>query len=197
MTTELWFPTPIYYSQLEGESLENVQAELSEVFDALKITNSFGQAPGWGSRTHQVSDPTFVENIIESAGLFAFKNEIYSAVYAYMSDLGGNTNKKFKIQASWFTETKPGEYTRVHNHGSADISGVYYFKSNNHDGSITFLSPVQLLPAIIFVKLKDTVSYQPKVGKLILFPGWMYHTVAENETSDDRISISFNIYFER
>jgi len=197
MPVEFWFPTPIYYSQLDGEQLSNVQEELGLAFDVLKENNSFGQAPGWGSKTHQVSDPRFVDNIIDDFKLIALKTEIYNHVHSYMQELNSSVNKKFRIAASWFTETKPGEYTRVHNHGSSDISGVYYFKTNKNDGALTFMSPVQLLPAIIFTKIQDTVTYQPEVGKLILFPGWMYHTVAENETADDRISLSFNIYFER
>jgi uncharacterized protein (TIGR02466 family) len=197
MPVELWFPTHIYYSQLEGEQLDIIHAELAQVFSKLKENNSFGQAPGWGSKTHKVSDPTFASNIIDDHKLFVFKNEIIHHVNKYILSLGSQKEHKFKILASWFTETNPGEYTRVHNHGSSDISGVYYFKTNEKDGSITFMSPSQQLPAIIFEKQKDTVTYNPKVGKLILFPGHLYHTVNENETSDDRISVSFNIYFER
>jgi uncharacterized protein (TIGR02466 family) len=197
MPVELWFPTPIYYSQLEGTHLDSIQSELETAFDSLKSSNSFGQAAGWGSRTHRVSDPTFVDNVIDTHNLNKLKDEIHFHVTEYIRGLNSVPNYKFRIASSWFTETKPGEYTRVHNHGSADISGVYYFKTNEKDGAITFISPGQLLPAIVFTSLKDTVTYQPKNGKLILFPGCLYHTVAENETAEDRISVSFNIYFER
>ena len=197
MPVEFWFPTPIYYAQVENETLDLIQAELSVAVDALRDIGAFSKAEGWGVSTHSVSDPTFVDNIIDSCNLTMLKNEIYLHVTHYMRELNSAVNKKFKIHASWFTETKPKEYTRVHNHGSADISGVYYFKTNSNDGDITFLSPVQLLPAIIFTKLKDTVTYKSSIGKLILFPGWMYHTVNENESEDTRISVSFNIYFER
>jgi uncharacterized protein (TIGR02466 family) len=197
MPVELWFPTPIYYSQLEGANLDAIQSELAVAFDSLKSSNSFGQATGWGFKTHRVSDPTFIDNVIDTHNLIKFKDEIYFHVREYMQGLHSASGHKFRIASSWFTETRQGEYTRVHNHGSADISGVYYFKTNEKDGAITFISPGQLLPAIVFTGLKDTVTYQPKNGKLILFPGCLYHTVAENETAEDRISVSFNIYFDR
>jgi ectoine hydroxylase-related dioxygenase (phytanoyl-CoA dioxygenase family) len=31
---------------------------------------------------------------------------------------------------------------------------------------------------------------------LLLFPGWLEHGVATNETTSDRVSISFNINFK-
>jgi ectoine hydroxylase-related dioxygenase (phytanoyl-CoA dioxygenase family) len=31
------------------------------------------------------------------------------------------------------------------------------------------------------------------VGKLLLFPGWLQHSVKKNKTDDLRISISFNL----
>jgi uncharacterized protein (TIGR02466 family) len=35
---------------------------------------------------------------------------------------------------------------------------------------------------------------KPAVGKLLLFPGWLEHSVEKNKTDDIRISISFNLH---
>ena len=35
-------------------------------------------------------------------------------------------------------------------------------------------------------------SYDPKAGRLIMFPSWLNHCVDPNESNDIRISVSFN-----
>jgi uncharacterized protein (TIGR02466 family) len=191
MPVEGWFATPVYFDYVDNK--ESIQQEISNVYQ----TQKYDQAPGWGSSTHKVSDPTFDSNIINDLDLINFQQEVDKHVKNYVSILGGNVNKPFKISSSWLTLTNPREYTRIHNHGYSDISGVYYFKTNKADGDLVFLSPNTNLATMVFADIKDTVSYQPEEGKLILFPGWLYHTVSENDTDSDRVSLSFNIYFDR
>lgn len=195
MPVEQWFPTPIYYANVNKFDL--IQAELSTALTTLNQENAFAKASHWGSTTHSVSDPTFTDNVIDRLNLETFKEEIYLHVVEYMRSLNSQCLARFRIASSWFTDTKPGQYTRIHCHGYADISGVYYFKTNTKDGSLTFVSPNSSLATTIFAKLRDTVSYEPAEGKIILFPGWLNHAVSENETLDTRISVSFNIFFER
>jgi uncharacterized protein (TIGR02466 family) len=191
MPVEQWFSTPIYYDYALNKDL--IQTELTLAYN----NSNFSKAAGWGTKTHSVSDPTFSSNIIEDMNLIVLRNEIYNHIINYMKSLNSTCTKQFRIASSWFTNTKPGEYTRIHNHRYADISGVYYLKTNTLDGSLTFVSPSPCLTSVIFAEIRDTVSYTPEEGKIILFPGWLYHVVGENDTDDTRISVSFNIYFER
>jgi len=195
MPVEYWFPTPVYYATVNN--FELIQNELSTALDTLNQENAFAKATHWGNVTHSVSDPTFKDNVIDRLNLTTFRDEIYLHVIEYMQGLNSQCLARFRIASSWFTNTKPGQYTRIHCHGYADISGVYYFKTNTKDGSLTFASPNSSLATTIFAKLTETVSYEPAEGKIILFPGWLNHSVSENDTADTRISISFNIFFER
>ena len=195
MPVENWFPTPVYYATVDNFKL--IQTEISTALDILTQENAFAKAEGWGSSTHSVSDPTFADNVIDRLNLTTFKDEIYLHIVEYMKGLNSTCALKFRIASSWFTNTQPGQYTRIHCHGHSDISGVYYFKTNTKDGSLTFVSPTSSLASTVFAKLRDTVSYPPAEGKIILFPGWLNHTVNENETADTRISVSFNVYFEK
>ena len=36
------------------------------------------------------------------------------------------------------------------------------------------------------------VQYSPKAGTCIMFPSWLWHEVKPNQSSDTRISVSFN-----
>jgi uncharacterized protein (TIGR02466 family) len=191
MPVEKWFSIPIYFSYIENIDLIN-----KELLDVYK-SQQFSKREFWGTKTHSVSDPNFSSNFITQYNCNNFTNEIIKHVYAYMAELNSKCTKPFKIQSSWFTKTEPGEYTRSHNHGYADISGAYYIQTNGNDGNLTFISPTPTLSSTVFASLGDTVSYKPDIGKIILFPGWLYHSVNENDTDTTRISVSFNIFFEK
>ena len=36
------------------------------------------------------------------------------------------------------------------------------------------------------------VHYEPKAGRCIMFPSWLWHEVKPNKSNDTRISVSFN-----
>jgi uncharacterized protein (TIGR02466 family) len=87
-----------------------------------------------------------------------------------------------------------GSYAVMHDHGSSDISGVYYYKTNEQDGNLFFQTPNKLLSSnFLFKSIPSIVEYTPKVGKIVLFPGWLNHGVHTNTTDNERVSISFNI----
>jgi len=41
-------------------------------------------------------------------------------------------------------------------------------------------------------RLWRETHYEPKAGRLIMFPSWVTHCVDPNESNDIRISVSFN-----
>lgn len=98
---------------------------------------------------------------------------------------------------SWITSFDKGEYAPVHNHLNADISGVYYYETNEKDGNIYFVTPSLAMTSSIFSKLADNFHVTPEEGKLLLFPGWLQHGVSTNTTSGNRKSLAFNIYFKK
>jgi len=75
------------------------------------------------------------------------------------------------------------------------ISGTYYYQTSGDDGDIVFRTPNPFVELELF-PLGGTVdklyNIKPKVGKIVLFPGWLSHKVESNITDNDRISISFN-----
>ena len=186
MLLENWFATPIYYN--ETNNFDNLQKEIEDCYSKLKLSkNSY-----WGKQNHSLSDPTFEENIINKYNLKILKNEIINHTTAY-TQCFSQTNFDVDIAECWITNTAPKEHTVVHSHGYYDISGSYYFKTNSNDGSIYFLNPNIASMTSLFLKQYDHVEYPPTMGKIILFPSWLYHGVRSNDTDSDRISVSFNI----
>tara|TARA_B100000003_G_scaffold104883_1_gene93916 strand:+ start:133 stop:702 length:570 start_codon:yes stop_codon:yes gene_type:complete len=187
---EYLFPTPIYYSEVDN--LNEVQKELSDCVESI----DFRMNPAWG-KTHHLSDPCFKTNLIHHYNLKVFMKTLDLHLSRYCSE-SGLSFKPYKISSSWMSLFKQDNYGHIHNHGGVDISGVYYFKTNQEDGKIFFLCPTPSMESSFhYQDLANRWEHKPMVGKLLLFPGWLSHGIETNETKDDRISLSFNINFFR
>ncbi len=198
---EPWFPVPLYINKVREENFNNIQQDFQRVADDLKSTGQLVYREDWNS--HKTSDVTFSKNMLDDYNLTLFKEELYNHVYTYLKIIGSpiadsQERFKYKIFGSWMVQSTNRDYAHIHTHGSSDISGVYYFKTNGEDGDIFFENPMRYLESsYCFSHLTARASWKPEVGKIILFPGWMPHGVTTNNTDNERISVSFNILFER
>lgn len=195
MTMEL-FSTLIYVHQTCFEDYDVVQKEAHWL---LKKVNEkgFSKHPGWERDTHSLSDPTFNENILKNYRCYKIQNKINQCVSDYLKQLhhGNQTIAGYNITNSWLTNTAPGEYARLHHHSTADISGVYYIKSNiNTSGNLYFQNHDPIKSSTLLTKMLPIQhDIPPATGLLVLFPGWLLHGTRANQDSDERISLSFNI----
>lgn len=84
----------------------------------------------------------------------------------------------------WFNINGPGNYNKAHHHGNTGrlMCGCLYIQVPKNSG------------AILFHDKDDTVAIEPNVGDLILFPDSLKHSVLENNSAEDRISIAFNFW---
>jgi len=192
MTIEKIYSTPIYYSICENKN--DIQKELE---DCILEKIEFKMKDGWG-KTHYLSDISFSENFIQKYQLKKLETEIIFHVKKYLKDINFLKDIDFQISSSWASLFQRDNYGHIHNHGYADISGVYYFKTNNFDGDLFFQSPNPYLDtSLIYEHLSVPWEHKPIEGKLLLFPGWLRHGIKTNQTDNTRISISFNIIFDR
>lgn len=187
------FPTPIYVSMVEN--LEEIQNEIDGVMKNLK----FVEPPtSWG-KTHLLSQNSSnnSQDFFEVNKMVITESTIMNHVNDYCNFLEFKVPKRYKVE-SWMTLFNNGDYAHTHNHGSADISGVYYYKTTGDDGDLFFESPVEgALSSSVYAKCVERWKHTPKVGKIILFPGWLKHGVLKNTKESKRHSISFNIFFDR
>jgi uncharacterized protein (TIGR02466 family) len=196
---EPWFPTPLYFNKVREDLFDAIQTDLQTVFDNLNSENKFSPFPREGC--HRVSDTSFRKNLFEEHKLNLIQEEIDYHVSQYLLELGAENipfMDKRTIVESWMTVTDKSQYAVVHSHGSSDISGVYYFKTNGQDGNLFFENPNKLIKnSWCFEHLNNRWMTSPQVGKIVLFPGWLEHGIEVNTTDNQRISISFNINFQR
>ena len=113
------------------------------------------------------------------------------------------TNENVNISQSWIVSQYKGEYNPWHQH-SGHLSSVIYLKlpkgmkeffdkeSKDHypiGGSIQFMQgDKQSLRS-------DTLTFRPEVGKMLIFPSWLKHSVYPFDANGERRSMSFNAYY--
>jgi len=191
------FSVPIYYSLVQKYLLSSIQHEFSVAKEDLDNKNSFNYKEGWEPGTHQISDVEFSKNLFQDYNFPVFLKELDHHIKLYLTSVSIPTTTEYKIVSSWMTKTRKNEYAHLHNHGRSDISGVYYYKTNGVDGSIRFKNPLSQFSTFLLENVRADVMYPPIEGRLILFPGWLDHSVETNNTDHERISISFNINLRR
>ena len=113
------------------------------------------------------------------------------------------SNENINISQSWIVSQYKGEYNPWHQH-SGHLSSVIYLKlpkgmkeffdkeSKDHypiGGSIQFMfGEKQTLRS-------DTLTFRPEVGKMLIFPSWLKHSVYPFDANGERRSMSFNAYY--
>lgn len=116
---------------------------------------------------------------------------------------GGGKAPYFMQINGWINVNPPGAYNVPHDHPGSFWSGCYYIKTSearhagDEAGAITFLDPrcapagQPIIRAPIF---GGSHSLQPEPGTLLLFPSNVKHWVHPNESTEDRVTMAFNVF---
>lgn len=154
-----------------------------------------------------------LKNFLEELANFYIEDEInFQNKKLKLSIIEKNNNnfknKNITYSDCWINRYFFGDYTQIHTHGGI-LSGVIFLKfpqdeKNNFysdenvsdHGKLTFFyGSEQNFCSDIWIPNK-------KVGKVIIFPSWLKHTVYSNKSKYERRSLSFNLiteenYYER
>jgi len=107
---------------------------------------------------------------------------------------------KLAYQNSWINISNKGHYNTLHGHPSSLISGVLYIKVPKDAGNIVFENPLWWIEYMLPMgQLRELNPYNssecfsiPQKGQILMFPSWLRHYVKQNNSHEDRISLSFN-----
>jgi uncharacterized protein (TIGR02466 family) len=189
MITEYHFPTMIYIkdfpdSEKLNKYLEDHIMRWSQNDKGVSKTNAGGWHSETDMNTREEYDPLTRE-------LFNMQEEIYQKE---------NLNRKPVCGNMWANVNYPKCYNRPHLHPNSLFSGVYYVTAPKNSGNLMLYDPrpgVQMtMPNRKKGKLPPEfwreIHYEPKAGRCIMFPSWLWHEVKSNESNQTRISVSFN-----
>ena len=96
----------------------------------------------------------------------------------------------------WCNINKSYNYNVMHNHGRADLIGIYYVKLPPDSGNLVIMRNDGSQYCNVYQNRADMLEYtiEPEAGRLYVLPGHLWHYVTGSNSVMDRISISFNIY---
>ena len=188
------FPTPIFHFKLQNYQELNI--ELENYILNLKKKDKDGQKKsnygGWHS-------PFFDQKNDNASKKFDviiqnFLKKIFT------DEMGWKYNPdKAKIISMWSIINKKGSFNIQHNHPNAYLSASYYVKVPKNSGNIKFFDPKEQ-KNIRYPKIKNYTDISaviaeitPEEGDLLIFPSYLYHSVGENLSENDRIIVSFNV----
>lgn len=128
-----------------------------------------------------------------------FTKFISSAIQQFV--FHAESNKKIsniKMHNTWIVRQFSGEYNPVHYH-SGHISGVGYLKVPENLGDTVQTSKnlnvnghLNVIHGSRMFTCFDQMKFKPEVGKFIIFPHYLLHTVYPFYAKGERRSISFN-----
>jgi len=189
MITEYHFPTIIYIKDIPDSEklnkyLEPKIIQWSQQDKGEQKTN----AGGWHSTTNMNQKEEYDPLTRE---LFNMQEEIYQKENLSRKPVCGNM---------WANVNYPKCFNRPHIHPNSLFSGVYYVTAPKNSGNLMIYDPRQGVQMTmpnrkegkLSPELWREVHYEPKAGRCIMFPSWLWHEVKPNKSNDTRISVSFN-----
>ena len=186
MIKEQFFPTIIYGKdvKLDNQMLANEIVMWSKRDSGIKKTN----VKGWHSTTEMHKIPVFQPLVNE---LFVMIQEIWKEEWLDREPVLGNM---------WANINPPEGYNKPHIHPNSLFSGVYYVKAPELSGKLVCNDPRPGIQSTMPIRIKGQppkhlwreCHLEPKDGRIIMFPSWLWHCVEPNESNDIRISVSFN-----
>ena len=116
-------------------------------------------------------------------------SEFTTAIYGTQIDLC--------IEQSWLNITKENEYHHVHSHPNSIISGVFYIETSELDNICFYGSAAYDYQPVPGNNRWNSQSWwlPTPQGSLVLFKSNLKHGVPLLKKQGDRISLSFNTFF--
>lgn len=112
-------------------------------------------------------------------------------------------NCDFYLSNMWININSKGNYNILHDHPLSTVSGVIWIKTHPNCGNLVFHNPHSFTQYNLLAKVNDDVRqstnyfgnfhFEPSDGCMVLFPSDLMHVVENNDSGEDRISISFNL----
>ena len=202
---DAWFPTFIYYEDLQKSAAGKFNAELlkeccqiRDFDDAGREWSQTGYPGGYTSYGSMAQLHKFSSTFAE------LERRINRHVKLFTQHLEMDLRKRRFMMSDCWVNIMPRQVVHsLHLHPLSFISGTYYLSAPPGCSRIKFedprLSKFMAAPPRLPNPRKENqqfVSYAAETGKVILFESWLRHEVAANQSSEDRVSVSFNYHWQ-
>ena len=198
--TKLLFSTPLYHASL-ADSGNFDMGELEKSCWSIAQDDEAGQKwcdennyPGYTSYA-SLTDLTWRSPFFEE-----LKNLLDLHVKTFVEELDFDLEgRNLKLEDLWINILPEGGNHSAHIHPNSVISGTTYISMPSGSSAIKFEDPRHSMMMAAPSRIKDAKEYlkpfiyvNPSVGDVLLWESWLRHEVPANNSSEERISISFN-----
>ena len=180
------FPNPLWQIQIKGvdnDAIKEYCYHLKDNTEGVTISNR----GGWHSK--EILEP-----------LPDALNELFSNFLGFVNDYCAQITglNNLMLGNFWVNINQKYDYNRTHDHQNSILSAVYYvdaegddignFVAERDDSAEFFLGSYKNVSGFTGTSFAIT----PLTGFAFVMPSWMLHSVEQNLTDRDRISIAFN-----
>jgi|TARA_B100001063_G_scaffold174594_1_gene163585 uncharacterized protein (TIGR02466 family) len=190
----LFFPEPIF--KYKFENYEDFNKDLKAYIYELQKESSSGQIKsnrgGWHSKNFRLTDKNSIQ--------FKFGIELQKYILRTFQTLGWKTeNKNISINSMWAIINKKNDFNVIHTHPNSYLSAAYYVSAPKNCGKFQ-IENLNIAKRHSYPEILKNNELNAQVagievaeGDLLIFPGYLPHKVAMNESDEDRIVVSFNV----
>jgi uncharacterized protein (TIGR02466 family) len=195
------FATPLSMYEIPGMDEANREITARLVAESTSVPSiSRSNVGGWHSRPDLAMRP--------EASFRSLIQHIVTHVRMTVDDLAqasgrGMPQMQMSVNA-WAMVMRNGDYTIPHDHADTHWSTVYYPDAGDADeaaypdsGLLALVDPRhggRPMPGLDIVG--STFVVRPGTGRLLVFPGWLYHYVNAYRGQRPRVAVSCNVTFE-
>tara|TARA_R110002020_G_scaffold391137_3_gene601548 strand:- start:1485 stop:2105 length:621 start_codon:yes stop_codon:yes gene_type:complete len=184
---EALFATPIYLSNMERDfSIEE-----------LECVNYHKKKFNINTGKNKTSKNNF---ILKQNKMKSLHKDLMVKVNDYFKSVeDSNDEVELYITQSWLNYNESNTHHHEHWHTNSYISGVLYIKANENLDFIRFLNPrysfFEFSNKNNFNVFNSGIwDFPVKSGSIILFPSYLRHSVENNSSDYERISLAFNVF---
>ena len=185
------FPTFVWKIQLTSEFRQRVNSNILQLIDQIKP--DLAEIPP-GGLWQSGQD---LHNREQMMDLISCIDSTAQTVLRFLK-VGQN---EIEITGCWANINASGASHTIHSHPNNFLSGIYYVRTHPGADSVNFHDPRSqtgiIRPPVTELTSQNTDQVVVTVsdGMLLMFPSYLAHSVAPNESDELRISISFNMMF--
>ena len=184
------FPSPVHIFDTDG--FDEFKNNLIDYAYKLREEDSKGfnisNRHGWQSRGFDLTN---------------MNDLLHGTILQGLSSFPSIKNTTEMRASAWININGPGAYNILHSHPNSHLSGVMWIKAPKDCGVISFDNPNGHQTYTEINSYNQEFNDQffihhsywlpPIEGRMIIFPSHLQHEVKENNSNEDRISVSFNI----
>lgn len=174
------FSTPIWGFMLHDHAYQS-HDYIQAIFDMRECQPTAEKSNMGGYQTHEDLHrlPIFREfvDLLENLGSRCASNRLDRTVRVNVTEMWGNINT-------------PNSSNAAHTH-SGDLSGVVWLHFPENSGRLVLINPAVRSDSRPFRSPNYPITPQ-RMG-CIIWPSWLEHYVEINRSTEERVSISFNM----